>query len=102
MGKGMELLKVAGKTPAGKGGAGGAPMPKAGQPMTKKPSIVKDPPKGGLGGLVAANKEAVTLKATETTDKLHQAVLADQVDKVVEKRMRENTAPERTSSRRKS
>merc|ERR1712039_364862 len=83
--------------------AGGAAAPQAGRPaaVARKPSIIKDPPKGGLGGLVAANKEAVTQKATETTDKLHQAVLADQVDKVVEKRKEENTV-QRTASRRKS
>merc|ERR1712039_699676 len=52
--KGKELLQIAGKTPAGKGGAAGA-APKAGgavPTIQRKPSIIKDPPKGGLGGLV--------------------------------------------------
>jgi len=100
--KGKELLKIAGKTPAGKGGAGGggSPAPK----MVKKASIIKDPPKGGLGGLVAANKSAVTEKAEETTAKLHAAVLEAQVDKVVENRQKEaaEAAVSKTSSRRKS
>merc|ERR1712217_907147 len=70
----------------------------------RKPSVIKDVPAGGLGGLVAANKAEVTQKAQETQETLHKAVLDSPIlDSVVKKRGEEADSKEgRNTAKRRS
>merc|ERR1712217_131920 len=102
--KGKDILEIDGKATPGKPKPGAAAPAPLKRPVKRKPSVIKDAPAGGLGGLVAANKAEVTQKAQETQETLHKAVLDSSIlDSVVKKRGEEADSKEgRNTAKRRS